>query len=596
MSSMKCTIPGVNLKVFGRAIQSMSKIGDELYFEPLEDGLFLRTVNSCRSAYGYFQFSPSFFLHYIDGVSGSDGDTEEEALRCKIGMKSVMTVFKSMSTIDKTVEKCRISLNMQEARLVFQMYCRHGIVKTHNLAFIECESLQAIASKDLCPNKITTQPKVVCDAVVNFQSSQEEITLIVRPDFLALKNYVEDEPDKAKVIHTELTLDPEEFDHYQVGVDTEVTFCLKEFRAILAFVDITDLPLGLHFESAGRPITFSVCSDLSFEANFVLATLPEQSSSQVQRPTQRQSQAAKKKAPHRPDRVNGHSSKSLQASHSSSKPTALASTSVDSAFNDMNDVDDEDLSRLMDISVPEDSINITASVPQRPRSKKNNNTEPIPQPRISKHNNSTIRNQSISTLEKNVTENDMLEDECPTPDRDIAQPQETRSAKERHSVNNQTRHFTAQSADNEDELPRQPSPPPSRLLSLRSEGFSSADTSPQIPLQTDLRDRQAADWWGQDADNSPGTSRQTERRGPMADPSGSDADASPQVSLQADSLNSRINTELSDNSEEEDSDEVPGTPPSKKFKALLFGTQSSTQPSQSQSRPEILALDSDDDS
>jgi hypothetical protein len=34
-----------------------------------------------------------------------------------------------------------------------------GIVKTHNLAYTECETLQAIFSKDMCPNKLTAPAK-----------------------------------------------------------------------------------------------------------------------------------------------------------------------------------------------------------------------------------------------------------------------------------------------------------------------------------------------------------------------------------------------------------------------------------------------------
>ncbi|XP_076434773.1 uncharacterized protein LOC143274745 [Babylonia areolata] len=291
---MKCIIPGINLKVFGRAIHSLAKIGDELYFEPLEQGLSLRTVNSSRSAYACFLFFPSYFQHYDDGrkqTEASSSEDDDEGLRCKIIMKSVMAVFRSLSTIEKTVEKCKITHNAKEARLVFELYCRHGIVKKHNLAYIECETLQAIFSKELCPNKLTAPSKLLCEVVVSFQTTQEEVTLTARPDILSLKNYVEDEPDPNKVVHTELSLAPEEFDLYQVGVDTDITFCLKELRAILAFGETTGLPLNINFEAAGRPVTFCIDSDQTFEGNFVLATLAEELTSSQAPASQRGQQA-----------------------------------------------------------------------------------------------------------------------------------------------------------------------------------------------------------------------------------------------------------------------------------------------------------------
>ncbi|XP_022261304.2 cell cycle checkpoint control protein RAD9A isoform X3 [Canis lupus baileyi] len=116
---MKCLVTGGNVKVLGKAVHSLSRIGDELYLEPLEDGLSLRTVNSSRSAYACFLFAPLFFQQYQATTSG------QEALRCKILMKSFLAVFRSLATVEKTVEKCCISLNGRSSRLVVQLHCKY---------------------------------------------------------------------------------------------------------------------------------------------------------------------------------------------------------------------------------------------------------------------------------------------------------------------------------------------------------------------------------------------------------------------------------------------------------------------------------------
>ncbi|XP_038054759.1 cell cycle checkpoint control protein RAD9A-like [Patiria miniata] len=279
---MKCMIPGSNIKVFGRSIHCLSKIGEDLYIEPLDHGLALRTVNSSRSAYACFLFAPSFFLSYINGTYNQQetNQEEEDSFRCRITMKSCLTVFKSLYTLEKTVDKCQVYIDLKDCRLVFLLHCKHGIVKTHNLTYQETETLQAVFSKDLCPNHIVANSKALIDVVSGFQTSQEEITLSVTPQQVSFKNYVEDEPDPNKVVHSEMFLSPSEFDDYTVGIDAEVTFCLKELRAVLSFADAAGLPMSLHFESTGKPIVFAMESEQTLEATFVLATLADLPSSQ----------------------------------------------------------------------------------------------------------------------------------------------------------------------------------------------------------------------------------------------------------------------------------------------------------------------------
>ncbi|NXH64162.1 RAD9B protein, partial [Rhabdornis inornatus] len=274
-AAMKCVIGGAQLRVFGRAIHAIARISDEFWFDPVEKGLALRSVNSSRSAYACVFFSSMFFQHYCwTAVSQPCQKEKQLSLPCKLIIKSVLPVFRCVNVLERNVEKCSISTNPSDHHITFQLLCRHGVVKTYNLTFQECDPLQAVFAKHMCPNILKVHSRLLADVMIHFPTSQEEITLSVTPMKVCFKSYTEEDTDFSRTMLTEIQLSPEEFDYFQVGVDSEVTFCLKELRGLLAFSEAASVPVSIHFDRCGKPIAFSI-EDLLLEASFILATLCE---------------------------------------------------------------------------------------------------------------------------------------------------------------------------------------------------------------------------------------------------------------------------------------------------------------------------------
>ncbi|KAK3540556.1 hypothetical protein QTP70_034303 [Hemibagrus guttatus] len=146
----------------------------------------------------------------------------------KLPATSVLPLFRSITTLERSVYRCEITVNIFDSRVVFQFKCRNGITKTHNLGYQECEALQAVFPAHLCPNILKAHPKLLSDIVVHFPVSQEEITLSVSPTTVILKNYFDEDNDH--IMFTEMFLHPDEFDYFHLRMDSDITFCLKELR------------------------------------------------------------------------------------------------------------------------------------------------------------------------------------------------------------------------------------------------------------------------------------------------------------------------------------------------------------------------------
>ncbi|OAD53772.1 Cell cycle checkpoint control protein RAD9A [Eufriesea mexicana] len=277
---MKCVIPGANVKILARAIHALSRIGDEMYIEPQKDVLSFRTVNIANSAYADFTFFQSYFSYYIYGDL-----QENDALKCKISMRvirnyyiscnsincnifilqSAVTVFKAPNLIDKQVETCHIRLESDASEILFILKYKNSITKTHLLPILDCEILQTTYNKDSASVKLTSQPRVLGDALHNFHQQLIEITLEVAAQKLLLRNYVDDASGLSNTTRTQLAFGKGEFDRYDIGSETSITFCMKEFKSILNFAEIINIPVSIYFEGAGRIKNKSPKSNNSLE-------------------------------------------------------------------------------------------------------------------------------------------------------------------------------------------------------------------------------------------------------------------------------------------------------------------------------------------
>ncbi|KAK0179681.1 hypothetical protein PV327_005412 [Microctonus hyperodae] len=264
---MKCVIPGPNVKILARAIHVLGKIGEEMYVQPQERALSFRSVSMSNSAYCDFTFRDNYFTYYKFG----DLD-EEDTSKCKVSMRCAISVFKTPGIMDKLIETCHINLESNASTLIIILKYKNSVIKTFLLPILNCEALQAAYNKDGAPNQLIVQPKVLADALQNFQQNLVEMTLDVSEEKILIRNYVNETSGSGNATRTQLALAIDEFNTYKIGQETCVTFCMKEVRAILAFADTVGIPLHIFFELAGRPIVF-VLRNPGFEANLVLSTL-----------------------------------------------------------------------------------------------------------------------------------------------------------------------------------------------------------------------------------------------------------------------------------------------------------------------------------
>ena len=108
--------------VLARAIHSLAKIGEDLYIDPKDEGLALRTVNSSRSAFVSYTFKPSFFSSYSHKLVAGPNQS-----RCEItNLTSQRQSQKATDVLENNTEsqdndsKCKVTMRVSEIRIIYK--------------------------------------------------------------------------------------------------------------------------------------------------------------------------------------------------------------------------------------------------------------------------------------------------------------------------------------------------------------------------------------------------------------------------------------------------------------------------------------------
>ncbi|CAH8519293.1 unnamed protein product [Schistosoma rodhaini] len=259
------------LLVFVRAINSLGKLGHEVYFECGPNDLKIKTVNASRSSFASVHFREVFFDKFSSPLP--NGSLQ----RFKIPSSSCSNVFRLTSALERSVLKCKMFLSSQDTVLTIQYFCKFGIVKTYNMSIIDCEQLEAVYSLEESANHLVISARLLGEIINNFRQSSEELTILLDSGECTFQNHTFQ--TGPSMITTQIPVNATEFDVYRVHSKCEVTFCQKELRVILSFCELISPMIRIYCDRPGKPIIFACTHETRLSARYVFATFPSDGSS-----------------------------------------------------------------------------------------------------------------------------------------------------------------------------------------------------------------------------------------------------------------------------------------------------------------------------
>ncbi|XP_058454513.1 cell cycle checkpoint control protein RAD9B isoform X2 [Malaya genurostris] len=283
---MNCVIKGSNVKLLAKTVHFFSKIGSELLVEALPTGLSLKVVNSMGTAYAVANFNMEYFISFNQGAN--DCFVENN---CKVFIKPILKIFKNLHTI----LICKIWLQIDRMKIIFQFKCKAHVLKTHKISLLEHDHINSLRLPESFANKIVSDHKSLNGILLHFHRSNKEITFDMKTDEIIVTNYM-DHPTKDKTtMRSMYSIKSRVFKLYDLESDSKLTFCYKEFKAMTCYAGQNRMLVEMNFNNEGSPILIRMRKDNVLHVTFIMGTMRPrlaESSRKVQRANRKPNLAA----------------------------------------------------------------------------------------------------------------------------------------------------------------------------------------------------------------------------------------------------------------------------------------------------------------
>uniref|UniRef100_A0A7S3LS23 Cell cycle checkpoint control protein n=1 Tax=Aplanochytrium stocchinoi TaxID=215587 RepID=A0A7S3LS23_9STRA len=270
VTTLECSMPQDNVRIFASAVQCLAKVGKDLILEGVivDDGesyMTVRTLNDSKTAFTVFTFHSSFFESF--SLPGCVSENGYRRVSGKFPLKSCLCAFRSI----RNMERFKITFVQQGARhfVTFIGLCKGGLVKRHEFSYEDSDIVDASFNPATASHKITAYTSVF-RGILTHMHHAEEVLFSVHPDTgLRIRSFHQngDQRTEFSTLKTDIQLDKNDLDLFDIAEvarnqDIFLTFGLREFKALLHFCESASVPsMALLFNDPGAP--FLLTSDIT---------------------------------------------------------------------------------------------------------------------------------------------------------------------------------------------------------------------------------------------------------------------------------------------------------------------------------------------